>query len=315
MAIKGIVMRIFNVRNSLSTAALVSMIIATCMFPALESAAAETFHLTLGYTGTAYQETTNQDIKVAVRLLIQKVALKYFGKSEATYYDSIPEMAAALNSGKVQVLCGPPEEFMDLRNRAPVDPILITSSSNGPQTELLLLVRKDSGIQTLSDLKNKSIVLPLRYGKANMFRVWIETLLMRAGHANLEAYFSVVKETRTATRGIMPVFFHQADACVVTRQLFNLAAELNPQLARELVPIARIPNLSQGIISVDRRLPVEIRDKIKQAFMTLPDSPEGKQLLMLFQVKKIVPFRPEYLAATEALFAEHQRLKTRFARR
>jgi hypothetical protein len=29
----------------------------------------------------------------------------------------------------------------------------------------------------------------------------------------------------------------------------------------------------------------------------------------------MISFRPEYLNATEALFAEHQRLKTRFARR
>ena len=141
-ATKGIVMRIFHVKKLLSTAALVSIIIALCIFPAVETAAAETFRLSLGYTGTAYQETTNQDIKVAVRLLIQKVALKYFGKSEANYYENIPKMAEALKSGKVQVLCGPPEEFMELRNRAPLDPILITSSSTGHQTELLLLGEK-----------------------------------------------------------------------------------------------------------------------------------------------------------------------------
>jgi ABC-type phosphate/phosphonate transport system substrate-binding protein len=113
----------------------------------------------------------------------------------------------------------------------------------------------------------------------------------------------------------MPVFFRQADACVVTRHIFNLTSEMNPQIGRELVPIARMSKLSQGIISIDRRLPEEIKDKIRQAFLTLPESPDGKQLLMLFQVSRMVPFRPEYLDATEALFAEHQLLKTRVTRR
>jgi len=286
------------------------------LFRAVPLSADETFHLSLGYTGNAYQETTNQDIKAAVSILIQKVAWKHFGKSEAKYYDTIPEMAAALKSGKVQVLCGPPEEFMNLRSRAPVDPILITSSSSGHETELLLLVRKDSGIRSLSNLKNKTLVMPLRNPRVDsMFQVWIETLLMREGHGSIETYFSAVKETRTTSRGIMPVFFRQADACVVTRHIFDLATEMNPQVGRDLVPIAKMSKLSQGIISVDRRLPEDRRDKIRQAFLSLPDSPEGKQLLMLFQLSKMLPFRPEYLSTTEALFAEHQRLKTRLARR
>jgi ABC-type phosphate/phosphonate transport system substrate-binding protein len=303
-------------KNNVSATAIATLIAAMCVFTSVQKAAGEEFHLSLGYTGNAYQETTNSDIKAAVSILIQKVAWKNFGKSEAKFYDTIHEMAAALNSGKVQVLCGPPEEFMELKNRAPVDPILSTASSSGHETELLLLVRKDSGFHTLSDLKNKTLVMPMRNPRVNsMFYVWIETLLMRDGHSSIESFFSSLKETRTTSRGIMPVFFRQADACVVTRQLFNLAAEMNPQIGRELVPIAWMGKLSHGIISVDRRLPEKLREKIRQAFLSLPESPDGKQLLMLFQVSKMVPFRPEYLTATEALFTEHQRLKNKLTRR
>jgi ABC-type phosphate/phosphonate transport system substrate-binding protein len=291
------------------------LLLCSMAFPT-RSHAEEAFHLSLGYTGSAYLETTNKDIQAAVSVLIKKIAWKYFGKSEAQYYDNISEMAAAMKSGKVQVLCGPPEEYMKLRAYTPVDPILITASSSGYETELLLLVRKDSGIRSLSDLKNKSLVMPARNTSVeNMFQVWIETLLMRAGYSSIEAFFSTRKENRSTSRGIMTVFFRQADACVVTRQLFNLAAEMNPQIGRELVPIARIGKLSNGIISVDRRLPDNLREKIKQSFLAVTESPEGKQLLMLFQISKMIPFRPEYLTATEALFTEHQQLKTRFARR
>jgi ABC-type phosphate/phosphonate transport system substrate-binding protein len=309
-------MRIFNGRNVASTMTMISFITVMCIFATLKTAAGEESRLSLGYTGNAYQETTNQDVKAAVSVLIQKVAWKYFGKSDVKFYDTISEMASALKNGRVQVLCGPPEEFMALKSRAPIDPILITASSSGHETELLLLVRKDSGFQTLADLKDKTLVMPMRNPRVNsMFYVWIETLLMRAGYSSIETFFSSLKETRTTSRGIMPVFFRQADACVVTRQIFNLAAEMNPQIGQELVPIARISKLSHGIISVDRRLPEDVREKIRQAFLTLPDSPEGKQLLMLFQVSKMIPFRPEYLTATKELFDEHQRLKNRLAQR
>jgi len=307
--------RIIYGKKAVSTWAVVILLITMGIFSEVRTAAGEKIHLSLGYTGSAYQETTSNDIKAAVSVLIQRIAWKHFGKSEARYYDNVSEMAADLQNGKVQVLCGPPEDFLELRKQTPIDPILITSSSSGHQTELLLLVRKDSGIRSLSDLKNKSLVMPPRNPINSMFHVWIETLLMRDGYGSIATFFSAVKGARTTSRGIMPVFFRQADACVVTRQIFNLSAEMNPQIGRELVPIARMDKLSQGIISIDRRLPDDIKDMIRQAFLTLPESPDGKQLLMLFQVSKMIPFRPEYLNATEALFAEHQRLKTRLARR
>jgi len=277
--------------------------------------ATEAYLLNLGFTASSYQESTNNDINAAVSVLIQKIARKYFSESKARYFDNFAEMATAMKNGKIQVLCGPPEEFLAMRNRTPLTPILITSSSSGPETELLLLVRKDSGIRSLSDLKGKSIVMPHQTPVNNMFHIWIETLLMREGYGSIAVFFSSVKESRIISRGIMPVFFRQAAACVVTRHIFNLTSELNPQIGRELVPIARMSKLSQGIISIDRRVPNEIKNKVIQAFLNLPESPDGKQLLMLFQVSKIIPFRPEYLDATEALFNEHQRLKARFARR
>jgi ABC-type phosphate/phosphonate transport system substrate-binding protein len=174
--------------------------------------------------------------------------------------------------------------------------------------ELLLLVRKDSGIRSIHDLRGRSIVMPMRNPRClDMYFAWLETLLMEEGSKGINSYFSSVKETRPATKAIMPVFFRQADACIVTRQVFDLTAEMNPQISRELTVISRKEKLSQGIIAVDRRLSEESRQRVRQAFLTLHQTPEGEQLLMLFKVRKLVTFIPGYLKATEALYAEHSR--------
>jgi len=73
--------------------------------------------------------------------------------------------------------------------------------------------------------------------------------------------------------------------------------------------ISRRDKLSLGIISVDRRLSEENKEKLRQAFMTLHQTPEGEQLLMLFKVRKLVPFTPGYMKATESLYAEYYRHK------
>jgi ABC-type phosphate/phosphonate transport system substrate-binding protein len=280
-------------------------------------AADERFQLRMGYMGSVYQEMTNSDIKAAVSVLIKKIAWKNFGKSEARYFDSITDLAKSIKAGTVQVACLPPEQYMDLKERCPIEPLLVTTTSSSDETELLLLVRKDSGIRSLQDLRRRTLVMPpQRTNKVkSLFRLWIETLLLRQGDSNVGSYFSSIKETMTTVQVIMPVFFRQADACVVTRHVFELTAELNPQINSELTAIAAIQKLSQGIISVDSRLPRETKEDIKHAFLALNQSAEGRQLLMLYQINTFNPYRPGYLKATEALFAEHQHLLRNSARR
>ncbi|OQA10927.1 MAG: ABC transporter, phosphonate, periplasmic substrate-binding protein [bacterium ADurb.Bin374] len=93
-----------------------------------------------------------------------------------------------------------------------------------------------------------------------------------------------------------------------------MSVELNPQIGRELTVIERLPKLVGGIIAMRRDLPEVHKQKIRQALLTLHEDQEGKQLFVLFQLKKLVPYRPEYMRATEALYAEHRTLRQRNAR-
>jgi phosphonate transport system substrate-binding protein len=306
---------ISGIRRFTAAAALILAVATGILCPASRSTA-EDFKLSLGYIGNAYPNTASKDIKAAVSVLIRKIAWKYFGKSEARYYESIADMATDIRSGAIQVACMPAEEYLELRNRAQIEPILMTSSVNGHETELLLMVRKDSDIRSLADLRNRSLVIPQRNLRVNsLFRVWIDTMLLREGKPESETYFSAVKEAPTTAKVIMSTFFRQSDACVVTRQGFDLTAELNPQLSKELMPIARMQNLFHGIISVDVRVSSEIKEKLRQAFLALDKTPEGRQLMMLFHVNSFTDYRPGYLKVTEALFMEYQQLTRKLAHR
>jgi phosphonate transport system substrate-binding protein len=282
----------------------------------MSACAEDNSRLRIGFTGSAFQDVSNTDIKAAVSVLIQKVAWKQFGKGESRFYETLSEMTMDLKNRKIDVLATPVEEYMEMKKHLPLDPLLITASDNGSEMELLLLVRKDSGIRTFRDLRGRTIVVPPKNPRClDMYTAWLETLVMVEGSKGIDTYFSSVKETRTAAKAVMPVFFRQADACVVTRQVFDLTAELNPQINRELMIISRRGKLSQGIIAVDRRLSEEAKEKLRQAFLTLHQTPEGEQLLMLFKVRKLVTFIPGYLKATEALYAEHSRRKNMIAGR
>lgn len=246
------------------------LVITCSIFPVTCANAEDNSKLRIGFTGSAFQDVTNTDIKAAVSVLIQKVAWQQFGKAESHFYETLTEMVMDLKNRKIDVLATPAEEYMEMKKQLPLDPLLITASDNGSEMELLLLVRKDSGIRTFRNLRGRTIVIPLKNPRClDMYTAWLESMSIEEGSKGIDTYFSSAKETRTVAKAVMPVFFRQADACVVTRQVFDLTVELNPQINKDILIIARKGKLSQGVIAVDRRLPEATREKVKQAFLTL----------------------------------------------
>jgi len=286
-------------------------------FPTIAAMAeSDPYHLRIAFSNKAFVSVPKEDIRVAVQVLTKKVARKSDISAESRIIENTSEIEKDLKAKKVDLIAVSPEEFIQIRGRMPLEPVMVTVDNKSHEVELLLLARKDSGINRVADLKNRSIALPSKTSQFGaMYQIWSETLIMKEGVGSLGAFFSAVVETRNASQAVMPVFFRKIDACVVSSRSFELASELNPQIARELKVIARIGKLCGGIIAQRGDLPEEIKLKIRRALTTLHEDQEGRQMFVLFQLNRLTPFRPEYLWATEALYSEHRSLKLHIARR
>jgi phosphonate transport system substrate-binding protein len=274
------------------------------------------FHLRIGFSGQAFVNVPKDDIKVAVKVLTRKIAKKSVESAEAHIYDSTVDIDRDLRLKKVDLVILEAEEFIHLRSHEPLEPVMSSVFNKNHEVELLLLVRKNSGINRVSDLKNKSILLPSKTSQFGLiYHTWIETLVMKEGLKSTGDFFSSFSETRNASHAVMPVFFGKSDSCVISRQAFEITSELNPQIGRELKAIAQVGRLAAGIIAFRQDLPEELKQVIRNALLTLHEDQEGRQMFVLFQLSGLIPFRPEYLKGTEALYLEHRKLKGRFAAR
>lgn len=285
--------------------------ILTCSaWRSVNAAEVEKFHLNIGFSSHAFVNVPKEDIRVAVCILAKKVARKASGSAESRVYDSTSEMERDLRNHKLDIIALTPDDFLDIKNRIPLDPVMMTATEKGYEVDLLLLVRKDSHLLTLKDLKNRSIVIPSIHAQnGNVYHFWLEMLLAREGFPGTDSFFSSIQEARTASQALMPVFFRTADACIVSDHVLDLASELNPQVGKDLKIIAKTGKLAGGIIALRHDLPAQRKQKIKEALMTLREDQEGRQLFVLFQLEKLVPYRPDYLKETEAFIAEHRHLR------
>jgi len=110
------------------------------------------------------------------------------------------------------------------------------------------------------------------------------------------AFFSEVKQVDKPSRGLLPVFFNQSDACVLTEESFSTVSELNPQLKNELIIIEKSPEYVATIMCLNKNIKKNIRDVTHDAAQNLTKTFSGKQITSLFKSDGFLKYKPEYTA-------------------
>lgn len=138
-----------------------------------------------------------------------------------------------------------------------------------------ILVRKDSGINTLADLKNKTILFG--GGKKAMIAYIATTSMLRRAGLNEGDYKEAF--AKNPPNSLLSVYYKQADAAgagdIVT-QLSTISRLIDVSKIKTLAisdPLAHIP------WAVKTELPDNVKNKIQQSLLMLNDSAEGKRIL------------------------------------
>jgi phosphonate transport system substrate-binding protein len=174
--------------------------------------------------------------------------------------------------------------------------------------EYLMLVHQSSGIQGLADLRGRSL-LWYRNTRTCLATIWLDTLLAAARLGAADAFFGRLESNPKPSRVVLPVFFRQSDACVVTRQAFNIMCDLNPQLAKQLRVLAVSPKLVTSFMAFHKDSPPETKRRFLAAVTELHKTVAGRQALMLFGSTRLVQTDISVLGTSFDLLHAYDRLK------
>ncbi|HVV74152.1 MAG TPA: PhnD/SsuA/transferrin family substrate-binding protein, partial [Verrucomicrobiae bacterium] len=169
----------------------------------------------------------------------------------------------------------------------------------------VLLVHQTSGIRQLSDLKGRKCIIPSS-ARMSLALPWLDTLLASQGGA--EGFLAEVRYVSKPSMAVLPVFFRQVDACLITQKAFEVSEELNPQLRKDLHVVALSPEVVPSVFFFTRGRASIAREQLEPAIVGLHETPEGQQVLTVFQCERMVQCRIERLEDTRRLVEEHQRL-------
>jgi ABC-type phosphate/phosphonate transport system substrate-binding protein len=203
-------------------------------------------------------------------------------------------------------------EYMQLAPYIDKNLLLIDQAYAEGGLEYLLLVHEESGIKNLADLRGRQLTVT---NTADMCLepAWLESALAAANLGPLDGFFHEIITTPKLSRAVLPVYFHQMDACLVTRHGFAVMCEMNPQLFKKLRVILISPKLVPVLFAFHKDCPAERKKKLKDAMIGLPATAVGKQIMTLFQTQGVFAADASVMKTSIDIVKASQRIKARAA--
>ncbi|MHB1309142.1 MAG: phosphate/phosphite/phosphonate ABC transporter substrate-binding protein [Limisphaerales bacterium] len=261
-----------------------------------------------GFSSSMFSDVNENDAKAAVKVWAQML-FKERGlpvEPDPTILKGPEDMAQALRGKLVDALALPVDEYWMVREE--LDPgVFIAGLNEGQITEeYVLLVHRDSAIKRIKDLRGRSVGC-WQNSRMSLGPAWLDTILVQGGFPRATE-FCRVTQINKLSRAVLPVFFRQADACVVTRRGFNNMVELNPQVGQRLKVLATSPALVPSGFCFRRGYDDPLRDTIVAELVKIHSSAAGMQALTLFLSGSLEAHPVSCLDSALALLATHARL-------
>ena len=276
-----------------------------------QNAAPEHVPLHVGFGRTSFLTVNMADAKAAFKAFTRTVGVKkgYDLDVVVHTFESDDDFKAAVMSNSLHLVIMVAWDYLDANLEDHLEPrFLAIENGQGPR-EYVLLVKAEAPYQELLDLRGKDVIL-LENTNCEMSENWLNTLLLEEGLGDAGSFFGRSAMETKPTKTILPVFFGQADACVVNRLVLDMMSELNPQVGRQLRAIAVSEPLVDAVtyIARDGWDQSYHRADLLESLATLHEDPQGEQILTLFKADRLIPFEDGFMTGTRALKEKHDRL-------
>ncbi len=179
--------------------------------------------------------------------------------------ESWGELSSTIQSGGAELFVLHGYEVVERALELKLKPLLLATRSGRWETRFVLLVSNTSGIQNLRDLENRTLLVH-RDGCGNLVDYWLDTAIA-VGTGRQRQSFARYQTVTQPREAVLPVFFGEADACVVSVAAYQSVVAQNPvQIPTRLTPLVKSKELPGQVVACRLNLTLEAQRRvIKQA--------------------------------------------------
>jgi len=207
--------------------------------------------------------------------------------SETRILSGANVIATAVQNNEIDCITLTTDEYWSFRKQVLLGPFVMGLKRGLITEEYLVLVRADSSLKQIGDLRGRSLAI-FENPRTCLAPFWLDTLLLKNGLNRAEKFCGKVVRMNKLNNVVLPVYFKQTDACLVTRDGFQTMTELNPQIGKQLKIIAQSPPFVPSVFCFRGNYTSKNRDKLRASIGNVHKSVAGKQTITLFQSESLV---------------------------
>lgn len=239
--------------------------------------------LTVQFVPSQNADTLEAKAKPLEKLLSDKIGIPV-KVSVSTDYNTIIE---AMASKKVDVGFLPPTAYVLAKEKGAAEVILqaqrfgVQDDTGAPTTDLvdfyksMIIVKKDSSIQSVADLKGKKIAYQNVTSSAGF--VWPAAKLMDAGLDPLKDVEAIT--VKGHDQGVLAVLNGDVDAAAIFQDARNTVKKDYPSVFEDTRVLAFTEPIPNDTISVRSDMSQEWIEKLQNAFIELGKDEEGHKII------------------------------------
>ncbi len=263
----------------------------------------------VGFSSAMFTDVNENDAKAAVKVWGQTIA-KERGiptDPETRIFHDTSALAQALRDKSVDAVGITIIEYAAVSPEVRFAPIFVAYTGGRNREEFVLLVHRESGIERLTDLRTRNLTFH-ENSRVRLAQPWLDTLLIEAGGKSSAEWLGRITRASKLSKVVLPVFFRQGDACVVTRTSFETMCELNPQIGHQLKILARSPAVVPSVFCFRADYAPAFKEDLFAGVRELHKSVAGQQVLTVFQSDKLEDQPASCLDSALELLARHTQL-------
>lgn len=253
-------------------------------------------HYTIAFSDNTFYGVNKIDTRAIINVLGKKLVAEYDKNAEggSIIIKVKSELKSSIESG-VDAFVLFSSEYIENKSLGTLIPRYSVMIDGKVGFKYQIITNINSGITNISGLRNKSMSL-LGDNEESPTLQWLTALLKESKLGSPNDFFSEISMELKANTTILSVFFNKFDACLTTSNSFEVAKELNPQITKQMKIIETSPRLLSGIICFNKSiLGTKKETVLVKAIENLHLNYYGRQLLDLYFIDKMVPYKEEHL--------------------
>ena len=183
--------------------------------------------------------------------------------------ESWDELQKTIQLGNIELFPIQGYEMVQHGRDLNLKPLLLATRNGRWKTRFLLLAAPSAEVQTLNDLKERTILVH-RDGCGNLVDLWLDAAIA-VGTGVPRKSFARYQTVTQAREAVLPVFFGEADACVVSEAAYQAVCAQNPaQIPQKLsLTLATSGEMPAQVIACKIDLPVDVQRRVLERAVKL----------------------------------------------